>query len=261
VGQVEQHLTVRLRRGEAVTVDKVVTLFTSRDAATGGHAVASRTRARRAPRFDALRERHILAWQLLWKRARLDVGGGPPQRTINLRMFHVLQTLSPHTIGVDAGVPARGLHGEAYRGHVFWDELFVLPFLSMRFPEIVRALLLYRWRRLPAARRAAYEAGHVGAMYPWQSGSDGREETQLLHLFEMPVQLVTVFAQRVERDVAGARNVRRGEFGRSAHIQQERGIRPVEAVPELGGVKDGVIHEDKCSCSRFGPVSVHGGDG
>ena len=37
-----------------------------------------------------------------------------------------------------SGVPARGLHGEAYRGHVFWDELFVLPFLNLRLPELAR---------------------------------------------------------------------------------------------------------------------------
>ncbi|GAA4612041.1 hypothetical protein GCM10023195_51360 [Actinoallomurus liliacearum] len=94
---------------------------------------------------------------------------------------HLLQTLSPHTVGLDTGVPARGLHGEAYRGHVFWDELFVLPFLGLRFPDVVRALLLYRWNRLPAARRAARDVGHTGAMYPWQSGSDGREETPRMH--------------------------------------------------------------------------------
>jgi trehalose/maltose hydrolase-like predicted phosphorylase len=79
-------------------------------------------------------------------------------------------------------VPARGLHGEAYRGHVFWDELFVLPYLNLHFPEVSRALLNYRHRRLPQACRAAAEAGRTGAMYPWQSGSDGREETQQLHL-------------------------------------------------------------------------------
>ena len=50
-------------------------------------------------------------------------------------------------------------------------------------PELTRALLLYRYRRLPEARRAApAQAGYRGAMYPWQSGSDGREETQRLHL-------------------------------------------------------------------------------
>jgi len=80
------------------------------------------------------------------------------------------------------GVPARGLHGEAYRGHVFWDELFVLPYLNLHFPEVSRALLDYRHRRLPRACRAARAAGRSGAMYPWQSGSDGREETQQLHL-------------------------------------------------------------------------------
>ena len=97
-------------------------------------------------------------------------------------MFHLLQTVSEHTIDLDVGVPARGLHGEAYRGHIFWDELFVFPFLNLRFPELTRALLRYRVRRLPEARQAARAAGYRGAMYPWQSGSDGREETQRLHL-------------------------------------------------------------------------------
>jgi trehalose/maltose hydrolase-like predicted phosphorylase len=65
---------------------------------------------------------------------------------------------------------------------VFWDELFVFPFLLMRLPGVARSLLMYRWRRLPRARRAATEAGYRGAMYPWQSGSDGRDETPKMHL-------------------------------------------------------------------------------
>ncbi|WP_329261037.1 glycoside hydrolase family 65 protein [Actinoallomurus sp. NBC_01490] len=183
-GWIARHLTVAVGRDEAVTVEKIVALHTSRDRAGDGPApvAAARRAVARASDFARLRERHRLAWARLWRRAHLDIGGGPAQRTINLHLFHLLQTVSPHTVGVDAGVPARGLHGEAYRGHVFWDELFVLPFLSLRFPEVVRALLSYRVRRLPAARRAAREAGHTGAMYPWQSGSDGREETQVLHL-------------------------------------------------------------------------------
>ncbi|MER6085951.1 glycosyl hydrolase family 65 protein [Streptomyces sp. NPDC001833] len=103
-------------------------------------------------------------------------------RILRLHLFHVLQTLSPHTADLDVGVPARGLHGEAYRGHVFWDELFVLPYLDLHFPEVSRALLDYRYRRLPRACRTAAEAGRTGAMFPWQSGSDGREETQEWHL-------------------------------------------------------------------------------
>ena len=101
---------------------------------------------------------------------------------MRLHLFHLLQTVSPNSVDLDVGVPARGLHGEAYRGHVFWDELFVLPLLNLRLPELARTLLRYRSRRLPAARRAASAAGLGGAMFPWQSGSDGREESQQLHL-------------------------------------------------------------------------------
>jgi trehalose/maltose hydrolase-like predicted phosphorylase len=104
------------------------------------------------------------------------------QFLIRLHISHVLQVCSPHTADLDAGVPARGLNGEAYRGHVFWDELYIYPFLNFRLPEITRELLMYRYRRLDEARAAAKEAGYRGAMYPWQSGSDGKEETQVVHL-------------------------------------------------------------------------------
>ncbi|MFG2111894.1 glycoside hydrolase family 65 protein [Streptomyces sp. NPDC048718] len=135
----------------------------------------------RAPAFPGLLAGHHAAWRRLWERGDLRVPG-EAGRILRLHLFHLLQTLSPHTAELDVGVPARGLHGEAYRGHVFWDELFVLPYLDLHFPEVARSLLLYRHRRLPAAREAAREAGQTGAMYPWQSASSGREETQQLHL-------------------------------------------------------------------------------
>ena len=60
---------------------------------------------------------------------------------------------------------------------MFWDELFVLPVVTPHLPAVTRALLDYRWRRLDAARQAARRPGWQGALFPWQSGSDGREET------------------------------------------------------------------------------------
>ncbi|WP_454852349.1 glycosyl hydrolase family 65 protein [Promicromonospora soli] len=96
---------------------------------------------------------------------------------LNLHTFHVLATLAAAGPDIDNGVPARGLHGEGYRGHVFWDEMFVYPMLTLRRPELTESLLAYRHRRLATARAAAREAGLGGAMFPWQSGSDGREET------------------------------------------------------------------------------------
>ncbi|MDT0399511.1 MULTISPECIES: glycosyl hydrolase family 65 protein [Streptomyces] len=176
-----QTTRLELAAGETVTVDKIVALHTSRDPAISDPLHAAVDRVTRAGGFDELLPPHLTAWEQLWRRAELDVPG-EAGRILRLHLFHVLQTLSPHTADLDVGVPARGLHGEAYRGHVFWDELFVLPYLNLHFPEVSRALLHHRHRRLERACTAARDAGHRGAMYPWQSGSDGREETQQLHL-------------------------------------------------------------------------------
>lgn len=175
---ITEHHVLHLHQGAPVTFTKTIALTTGRDRPPS----PAQRLVRQAPAFTDLLGRHQKAWERLWKRARLDVDGPETAQIVRLHVFHLLQTLSPHTADLDAGVPARGLHGEAYRGHVFWDELFVLPWLDLRFPEISRALLRYRWRRLPEARAAAREAGYAGAMFPWQSGSDGREETQTLHL-------------------------------------------------------------------------------
>ncbi|UUU26077.1 glycoside hydrolase family 65 protein [Streptomyces sp. DSM 40750] len=176
-----QYTRLHLAPGRTTTVDKTVSLHTSRDPAISDPLRAAIDRVIGAPAFDDLLESHITAWDQLWRRAELDVPGEAGS-ILRLHLFHVLQTLSPHTADLDVGVPARGLHGEAYRGHVFWDELFVLPYLNLHFPEVSRALLHYRHRRLGQARSAARAAGRTGALYPWQSGSDGREETQRLHL-------------------------------------------------------------------------------
>ena len=174
-------LLLPIAPGRPAGVEKTVALHTSRDPAISDPLSAALDRVTAAPGFPALLDSHVAAWARLWRRADVQVPG-EAGRVLRLHLFHVLQTLSPHTAELDVGVPARGLHGEAYRGHVFWDELFVLPYLNLHFPEVSRALLNYRHRRLPQACRAAATAGRAGAMYPWQSGSDGREETQQLHL-------------------------------------------------------------------------------
>ncbi|WP_155059165.1 glycoside hydrolase family 65 protein [Streptomyces blattellae] len=181
VSRAVQRIRLDLIPGHTVTVDKTVALHTSRDPAISDPLDAAVDRVEAASGFEDLLKAHRTAWDQLWRRAEIDVPGAAG-RILRLHLFHVLQTLSPHTADLDVGVPARGLHGEAYRGHVFWDELFVLPYLNLHFPEVSRALLGYRHRRLDQARAAARATGRRGALYPWQSGSDGREETQKLHL-------------------------------------------------------------------------------
>ncbi|WP_334141633.1 beta-phosphoglucomutase family hydrolase [Rhabdothermincola sp.] len=178
-GRIEHELRLPVTAGTAVTVEKVVGISTSFDHAISEPVSAARTAVGWAGGFDELLSAHAMAWRHLWARSRLQLEGGDggAARALNLHVFHVLQTLSPRIVDRDVGVPARGLHGEAYHGHIFWDELLVVPLLTMRFPELSRELLLYRWRRLDAARRLAREEGRRGARYPWQSGSEGREET------------------------------------------------------------------------------------
>src|SRR5699024_10324261 len=92
---------------------------------------------------------HEEAWARVWDRCGVQLETDvQTQLVINLHLFHLLQSLSVHTAELDAGVPARGLHGEGYRGHVFWDELFVLPVLTAHLPQVSGGLLDYRWRRL-----------------------------------------------------------------------------------------------------------------
>lgn len=183
---VGQELTVEVQQGESLSIEKIASLYTSRDHGIADERTEALTSLARAGRFGTLLESHSLAWAHLWRQCDFDIiriAGKPKHdihRTIRLHVFHLLQTVSPHSIDIDVGVPARGWHGEAYRGHVFWDELFIFPFLNLRLPGLTRALLLYRYRRLPEARWAAAEAGLKGAMFPWQSGSNGREETDIV---------------------------------------------------------------------------------
>jgi trehalose/maltose hydrolase-like predicted phosphorylase len=183
-----QDLTVDIKQGESLTVEKLAFLYTSRDQAISEAGLAARKAARRAGRYDAVKADHLLVWEDLWRRFDVRIRPAVPGFRLNvpmllrLNMFHLLQTVSIHSIGLDIGIPARGWTGEAYQGHIFWDELFIFPFFNYRLPEITRAILTYRYRRLGEARAAAQAAGHKGAMFPWQSGSDGQEETDKLNL-------------------------------------------------------------------------------
>ena len=182
-GRVKQEIRVEVRKGQSIRVEKIVAIFTSKDFAISEPLLAARREIQRAAPFAIQLKTHTRAWNELWCRCDIQISGFQnSQLALRLNIFHLLQTVSTHTIDLDVGVPARGLHGEAYRGHIFWDELYIFPFMNLSIPEMTRSLLMYRYRRLPEARFAAAEAGHRGAMYPWQSGSDGREETQVLHL-------------------------------------------------------------------------------
>lgn len=189
-GFVAQIFDVPIEVNQPVTIEKIVSFYTSRDPAVSECGLEARRAAGAAAGFNSLLQDHIQAWEHLWHRFGIDLESRDRQQEkrigiiVHLYIFHLLQCTSMNTMSMDldVGVPSRGWHGEAYRGHIFWDELFIFPMINLRLPEITRELLMYRYRRLDAARANARGAGFRGAMFPWQSGSSGREESQEVHL-------------------------------------------------------------------------------
>jgi beta-phosphoglucomutase family hydrolase len=172
---------VDAKEGVSLTVEKLVAI----DASHQNQAESKFDAARDAlsQRFDSIQKDSASVWKKIWDKADIQIKGDRiSQKMIRLHLYHSFVTVSPHNAQLDAGIPARGLSGEAYRGHIFWDELYILPFLNLQLPETARSILMYRYRRLDAARKLAQGYKAQGAIFPWQSGGSGGEETQTLHL-------------------------------------------------------------------------------
>lgn len=169
---------VQLAPGERAVIEKCAALFTTLDGAIDEPLEAACRELEHAPNFDELLRSHQQHWHRVWRSFDVAVLGHPRLTgVLRFHLFQLFQTISHHSVELDAGIPGRGWHGEGYRGHIFWDELFVFPLIVARVPELARSLLLYRYRRLPEARRGANAFGYRGAMFPWRSAGDGREVT------------------------------------------------------------------------------------
>jgi trehalose/maltose hydrolase-like predicted phosphorylase len=121
--EVGHEIFTDLVAGQSLSVEKVVTLVTGRDVATSEPAAGAERQLGRQGRFAELRDAHTLAWAHLWERLSIEFDDHADElRILRLHLLHLLQTVSCNSEDLDIGVPARGLHGEAYRGHIFWDE-------------------------------------------------------------------------------------------------------------------------------------------
>ncbi|HEY9716539.1 MAG TPA: glycosyl hydrolase family 65 protein, partial [Trichormus sp.] len=180
---VAQDMSVKISEGQAIDLKKVVSICSSRDPATSEPGLAARRILEDAADFSALMAEQTDIWGNYWRHFDLFIETTEehskmlPSLVVHLNSFHAMQAASSNIVDFDCGIPARGLTGEGYQGHIFWDDLFMFSFINMRTPNITRALLKYRYRRLPEARKIAASMGARGACFPWQSGSTGREET------------------------------------------------------------------------------------
>lgn len=178
----------RLEEGESMEMHKFVAVHTMRDAAWRGHqeppgmdqlrlaAQATASEAASAG-FARCRAGHADGWRRQWERCDIVLRGPDrDQMAVRFALYH-LASMGPQSDD-RVSIAAKGLHGEGYKGHVFWDtEIFILPFYVAHFPDVARRLLMYRYHTLPGARRKARENGYRGAMYAWESADSGDETT------------------------------------------------------------------------------------
>ena len=182
-GWIETIFSMDVQKEREVVLDKLITIYSSRDPGVEDPLEEARMTLEAMSGYQAELNLSAGRWKELWDSMDVVVSGDrEAQKLLRLHLFHMMVSASPHHAGLDSGIPPRGLHGEAYRGHIFWDELYMLPLFNIQFPDVAESVLMYRFRRLDAARSYAVEYGYNGAMFPWQSGSDGREETQIIHL-------------------------------------------------------------------------------
>jgi kojibiose phosphorylase len=127
--------------------------------------------------IPVLYQAHVSAWHERWSESHVSVEGDEQsQRALRFALYHLISAANPDDTYSSVG--ARGLTGDAYKGHVFWDtEIFVLPFYTFTWPAAARALLMYRYHTLPAARTKAASLGYSGALYAWESADSGEEVT------------------------------------------------------------------------------------
>jgi kojibiose phosphorylase len=176
---VEQVARARVDAGQTLTVEKLVTIYTSRDvpATDVRQACADELRRHAEAGLAVCSERNRAAWAATWADSDVTIDGDTEaNRAVRFSVYELLIAANSSDPRVNIG--ANALTGERYRGHAFWDtEVFMLPFFIYTQPDTARALLLYRYHTLDGARRNARDTGFRGARYPWESADTGEETT------------------------------------------------------------------------------------
>ncbi|HHG8786818.1 TPA: glycoside hydrolase family 65 protein [Citrobacter sedlakii] len=177
-----QHNTAQVAQGERLTLEKFTWIEW-----TSSRNLSLDTWARQGRRalencalqgYEALLTESAANWGDWWQRCRVEVAShdNADQRALDFALYHLRSMTPAHDERSSIG--AKGMTGEGYKGHVFWDtEVFLLPFHLFTEPEVACNLLRYRWHNLPGAREKARRNGWHGALFPWESARSGEEET------------------------------------------------------------------------------------
>ena len=176
-GQWGHEVHFRLQPGMFAGVDRLVAIYTDREADAPMARVQEDIQRLSTTGYDDILSAHRRAWRDLWRTADVIIEGDDvAQRAIRFNIYHLL--IAAPRLTERTSIGAKTLTGFGYRGHIFWDtEIFMLPFFTYVQPETARRLLMYRYHTLPGARRKAAANGFSGAQYAWESAETGDEVT------------------------------------------------------------------------------------
>ncbi|MEH7081811.1 glycoside hydrolase family 65 protein [Neobacillus drentensis] len=180
--QLQTIIKDKLNVNHPFVFEKLGTVFTSLDQGEAGidpeAASINELQVISAYGYDALLEMSALNWQEFWQQKRIQISSTDQfdQTAMDFALYH-LEIMTPaHDERFSVG--AKGLTGEGYKGHVFWDtEIFIKPFHLYTEPETAKKLLIYRYLHLQQAKEKAARNGYEGALFPWESAFSGEEET------------------------------------------------------------------------------------
>lgn len=162
-------------RNQPFIFEKTVYVYSSLE---NDHPLESVKRAAGRDRsYDQIANEAKKFWAEFWTEHRvvIDSKNAFDQLALDFTCYH-LQIMTPND--PQFSVAAKGLTGEGYKGHVFWDtEIFILPFFLHNEPTIAKSLLKYRYFKLDGAMEKARQNNYKGALFPWESALTGYEET------------------------------------------------------------------------------------
>lgn len=177
-----QSFSVELTKGKPYTFHLIGTLLSDVTAKNiVGNEITRQAFFTAVEGPERLLKKHRKAWDDLWQTDIVIDGDPQSQQDIRSMLYHLYSFIRP-----DSGesVSPMGLSGDGYGGHVFWDtETWMFPVALVLKPELARAMLQYRYDRLPGARQKAYTHGYRGAMFPWESAASGNEEIQAKNMY------------------------------------------------------------------------------
>jgi kojibiose phosphorylase len=175
---VKELYEVFLQEGNVYTIYKYGVTFTSRDNIDNLEKTAEeRLNFFAYVGYEKELKNHLQEWDKIWDNIDIEImGDEKAQLGIRFNVFQLTSCANDKDNTVS--IAAKGLHGEGYKGHIFWDtEIFMLPFFIYTQPKVAKSLLLYRYNTLSGARKNAKLNGYKGAQFPWESTYNGLETT------------------------------------------------------------------------------------